>query len=294
MNTPRFTVVIPTCRRNESLARCLDLLATGAQTLPADQYEVIVSDDGPPDDNARGMVETRYPSVRWVQGPRRGPAANRNFGGSHARGTWLVFTDDDCLPQAEWLSAFASRLAAGTEGCRVLEGRTESGVARIGTFEQAPVNTVGGLLWSCNLAIERALFERMGGFDAGFPYPHLEDVDFRWRLDDAQERYLFVRDACVIHPPRLVSGVLRWARDHESSFYLARKRGMTLAAVGVGFTGYARICVHAFRAASGPGEYVRLAWRIVREVALLGIYLPRFAKKYGRPGKIPGGQRAPT
>ncbi len=287
MNTPRFTVVIPTCRRNESLARCLDLLTSGAQNLPAADYEVIVSDDGPPEDNARSLVETRYPAVRWVQGPRRGPAANRNFGAAHARGAWLAFTDDDCLPQPEWLAAFANRLDAGTDGCRVLEGRTDSGVAKIGPFQQVPANTQGGLLWSCNFAVERALFERMGGFDAGFPYPHLEDVDFRLRLDDAGERYLFVREACVIHPPRPVGGALKWARGQESSFYLARKRGVSLAAVGFGFGGYARGCVHAFRAASGVGEPIRLVWRIIREAALMSFYLPRFVRKYRRPANDP-------
>ena len=223
MNTPRFTVVIPTCRRNESLERCLDLLAPGVQTLPADEYEVIVTDDGPSDGGAHALVATRYPAVRWVQGPRRGPAANRNFGAAQARGAWLVFTDDDCLPQPEWLSAFANRLEeAGPRVFRVLEGRTDAGVAKIGPFEQAPANPDGGLLWSCNFAIERSLFEAMGGFDAGFPYPHLEDVDFRWRLDDAGERYLFVPEARVIHPPRPVGGALKWARGQESSFYLAR------------------------------------------------------------------------
>ncbi len=288
MNTPRFTIIIPTCRRNESLAQCLDALAPGVQTLPAAEYEVIVSDDGPPDGNACAMVATRYPAVRWVQGPRRGPAANRNFGASHAHGAWLAFTDDDCLPQPGWLSAFASRLAVDPAGCRVLEGRTDPGVAKIGPFEQAPANADGGLLWSCNFAVERAFFEAMGGFDAGFPYPHLEDVDFRLRLDDAKERYLFVREACVLHPPRPVGGALKWVRGQESSFYLARKRGVSLAAVGFGFGTYARACLHAFRAASGAGEFARLVWRIIKEVVLMCFYLPRFARKYQQPGPLTG------
>ena len=167
----------------------------------------------------------------------------------------------------------------------MLEGHTASGVAKMGPFEQAPNNTEGGLLWSCNFAIDRTLFVQMGGFDAGFPYPHLEDVDFRLRLDDAAERYLFVRDACVIHPPRPVVGALSWARGQESSFYLARKRGVSLSAVNFGVGGYARGCLHAFRAAGGIKNVLRLGWRIVKEVALMCFYLPRFARKYGRSGQ---------
>lgn len=283
MNTPKLTVVIPTCRRNDLLARCLDCLVPGAQTLPAEQYEVIVSDDGPADNNARQLVETRYPAVRWFQGPRRGPAANRNHGASHANAPWLAFTDDDCVPQPGWLEVFARRIAEPDgDGCRVLEGRTDCGVEHIGPFEQAPGNDTGGFLWSCNFAVERALFERMGGFDAGFPYPHLEDVDFRLRLDDAGEPYRFLPEARIVHPPRPVGPALSWVRAQESSFYLARKRGVSLAAVNFSVGTYLRLCKRSFEGARGAWEATRLGWRIVEEVALLGFYLPRFVRKYRR------------
>ena len=36
-----------------------------------------------------------------------------------------------------------------------------------------------------------------------------------------------------------------------------------------------------FARASGSAECVRLAWRIVKEIALLCVYLPRFAKNTG-------------
>ena len=41
---PRLSVVIPTFRRPELLARCLDALLV--QTLPGEAFEVIVVDDG--------------------------------------------------------------------------------------------------------------------------------------------------------------------------------------------------------------------------------------------------------
>ena len=85
-----------------------------------------------------------------------------------------------------------------------------------------------------------------------------------------------------MRPPRPVGSVLKWARAQESSFYLARKRGVPLAAVNFGAGTYLRLCLQAFRAARGVGEYVRIGWRIVEEVALLCFYLPRFAWKYRR------------
>jgi glycosyltransferase involved in cell wall biosynthesis len=94
---PLFSVIIPTYHRNDLLAKCLDCLAPGVQTLPADQYEVIVSDDGY-ESTAQEMIQQNYPWVKWVAGFRKGPAANRNNGAKYATGEWLAFTDDDCLP----------------------------------------------------------------------------------------------------------------------------------------------------------------------------------------------------
>ncbi len=41
-----ISVIIPTRHWNDSLADCLRRLAPGAPTLPANRYEVIVTDDG--------------------------------------------------------------------------------------------------------------------------------------------------------------------------------------------------------------------------------------------------------
>ena len=280
----RFSVVIPTCRRNDSLARCLQRIVGGFQVLPAGQFEVIVTDDGPPGDNAAGMIARDFPAVRWVEGPRRGPAANRNRGATQARSAWLVFTDDDCLPQATWLSGFAQRLDHGIGDCRVLEGRTtDAGIKDLGPFYIAPDNEKGGLLWSCNLAIERRFFQSLGGFDERFPFPHLEDVDLRLRLDDAGCPYLFVPDACVDHPPRPVNTALRWVRTQESAYYLARKRGVPVARFGVSLSVFVRSGFHAFRRCRSFGEGVRMAARIAAEIVLLACYLPRWSWKYAKP-----------
>src|SRR5688500_16589114 len=97
MSEIQFSVVIPTYHRNDLLARCLRQLVPGRQTLDASRYEVIVTDDGR-DTTAEAMIRDQFSFVRWVRGPQRGPAANRNNGVKHARGEWVVFTDDDCVP----------------------------------------------------------------------------------------------------------------------------------------------------------------------------------------------------
>ena len=278
----RFSVVIPTYRRNDALARCLNRLMGDRQDFPFARYEVIVADDGPDADNARLLVENAYPWARWVAGPRRGPAANRNRGAAEARGDFLAFTDDDCLPQRGWLAAFAAKLdAPGGDKLRVLEGKTtDGGAAPMGPMFTAPVNEQGGLLWSCNFAVERRFFFEQGGFDERFPFPHLEDVDFRLRLDDRQEPYPFVPEAVVEHPPRPEASARSWARSRESAFYLAQKRRVPLSTIHFGPSFYLRGCYYMLRDSRSMKERFWAVRRMAAEVALLAYYLPQWKTKY--------------
>ena len=284
---PRFSVVVPTHRRNDLLARCLDRLAPGAQTLPAAAYEVIVADDGPGGENARAMARECYPWVRWVAGPRRGPAANRNRGAAEARGDWLVFTDDDCLPTPGWLAGYAARLDAASSGDgpapRVLEGRTTAGNARgYGPFLSVPSNLHGGYLWSCNFAIERRLFGELEGFDENFPFPHLEDVDLRARLEERGERFPFVPAAEVEHPPRPVPPVGRLVRLQESCFYIARKQGVPVSAHNVHPAAYARRWVHALRHCRNGRERLAVTAYWAAVVFLVACRAPFWWRQYRR------------
>ena len=139
-------------------------LSTIEHSLPA--YEVIVADDGRTT-TAEAMIRHRFPWVRWAQGPGIGPAANRNAGAAVARGAWLAFTDDDCLPQPKWLQAFLSAIA-DHPGLAVFEGKTVPDRPRKTLAEHSPVGSQAGNLWSCNFAILRSQFEHLGGFDTQF------------------------------------------------------------------------------------------------------------------------------
>jgi len=198
--SPFFSVVIPTYHRNDLLVKCLDCLAPGRQTLPADQYEVIITDDGLRS-TAQKIVLEYYNWAKWVEGSRLGPASNRNNGVKYAQGEWLVFTDDDCLPDPQWLEAYREAIAAET-ACLVFEGRVYVERPRRSFGETAPVNESGGYLWSCNFAIHRQLFEFLGGFDKRFPYAAMEDVDLRLRITKSKHKFIFVKEAAVCHPWR--------------------------------------------------------------------------------------------
>jgi GT2 family glycosyltransferase len=219
--TPRMqaSVIIPTCDRPEKLGCCLSRLAPGCQSLDAIAYEVIVSDDGK-STRAKDLAD-KYPFVRWADGPRRGPAANRNNGASIAKADLLVFTDDDCIPDADWLNAFVS--AAARSSAAVLEGRTYAERPRQSLAEGSPVNETGGNLWSCNFAIRQEAFGRLRGFDERFPYPMMEDVDFQIRCKKLGLAIEFVRAASVCHPWRREGDWATKMRMRRSLLFLMSK-----------------------------------------------------------------------
>jgi hypothetical protein len=176
---PAISVVIPTRHRLDSLARCLERLAPGVQTLAADRYEVIVTDDGA-DPTAEAMVRERFPQARWTAGPRRGPAANRNNGASKASGNWLIFIDDDCLPSQQLLSEYAAFFA---KGGRAAEGAIHAaGGDPSSDLAECPVNVSGGCFWSANIGLDRATYDATGGFDETYKYAAHEDVALRERV----------------------------------------------------------------------------------------------------------------
>jgi glycosyltransferase involved in cell wall biosynthesis len=211
-----ISVVIPTRDRNEALARCLDRLAPCAQSLSHDQYEVIVADDSA-HAAARELIFDRYPWARWTGGPRRGPAANRNAGARIARGEWLAFTDDDCLPEFGWLESFAEAFNPNAGALDVLEGRTMCRAGLDSPRRAAPVDLEGGKLMSCNFAIRRAHLEQVGGFDERFPNAHMVDAELQARLLKSGFMIHFIPGADVDHPPFELAWGATLARVHEWS-----------------------------------------------------------------------------
>lgn len=103
----RVSVVIPTYKRPQSLARCLDALER--QQRPADETIVVVrAEDRASEEVARG----RAGRVRVVLVDRPGVVAAMNAGIDVSDGDVLALTDDDAAPHPDWLA----RLVAVYEG----------------------------------------------------------------------------------------------------------------------------------------------------------------------------------
>jgi GT2 family glycosyltransferase len=186
------------------LALCIERLQSDVQHGIEIAYEIIVSDDGNGHDVA-AICNEKFPDVEYTQGPQQGPAANRNHGASLAKGTWLIFIDDDCIPQPGLLAAYRDATERFPESL-AFEGAIFADHPEKLDKELAvcPVNTTGGNFWSANIAIQANLFRQLGGFDEQFKIAAQEDQDFYIRLQSCTT-IKFIPGAAVIHPVRFLA-----------------------------------------------------------------------------------------
>lgn len=274
MQNPRFSVVIPTYERPDQLDECLTQLSPERQTIDSSSFEIIVSDDSE-SDKCR-LVAQRHSNVRWTQGPRRGPAANRNHGASLAKSEWLIFTDDDCVPAAGWIAAFAKHAKKGNLVC---EGKTTCELGVHSPREHAPENLRGGRLWSCNIMIERACFCALGCFDENFTYAHLEDIDLRWRILAEGIEWTFVQDAVVDHPPRQRGFGWQLAKLRESDIYFRLKHGKPTSLLSLYAEIYRGRIRPIFKKSLSVDSFIA-AWSVVVET----FYVTILKRKWQRLG----------
>jgi glycosyltransferase involved in cell wall biosynthesis len=204
-----FSVIIPTHARPRQLASCLESL-TFLQP-PATGFEVIVVDDGSPQplDDVVNPYRGRL-DVTLVRQPNGGPASARNTGAGVARGRFLAFTDDDCRPAPDWLTALARRFEQTPQN--LLGGRTVNQLTRnsYSTASQVLIDVVYAFynrdpeaprfFASNNIAAPADLFRQAGGFDdKGFPLVAAEDRDFCDRWLRQRHRMTYASEAVVRH-----------------------------------------------------------------------------------------------
>lgn len=102
-------MVIPFFNAAGTLPRCL--AAIGSQSYPRDRFEIIAVDNNSTDGSA-GVVR-RFADVILLREDSQGAYAARNHGVTAARGSILVFTDPDCVPDADWLESIARVMRSG-------------------------------------------------------------------------------------------------------------------------------------------------------------------------------------
>jgi len=211
---PLVTVIIPAHGELPMTLRCLHAIARAEAGLP---FEVIVVDDAsePSLSDALAAV-SGLRVIRLTE--HQGFVGAVNRGAEAARGSALLFLNNDTFVCSGWIDALQARLS-------------RRGVGMVGGLLVSPdggVQEAGGIIWRdgsatnygrgrhpddpavshvrevdyCSgacLMIEKDLFRDLGGFDVAFAPGYYEDVDLAFKVRQAGLRVEYEPRARVYH-----------------------------------------------------------------------------------------------
>ncbi|HEY9727961.1 MAG TPA: glycosyltransferase [Chroococcales cyanobacterium] len=245
----RVSVVVPTFKRPELLSRCLTALSQ--QDFDPTAYEVIIVDDAAGIETKRlvenwlsaqilvnvdqekkyrsvwenssvtsaptSLAPSSFPVFRYVPVTgTHGPAAARNVGWRAACGEIIAFTDDDCIPDRNWLKAGVSAFADEVVG---VWGRTIVPIPDTPTDYELNAARLGlGEFVTANCFYRRDAIASIGGFDERFTAAWREDSDVFFTLLERGSQFVHAPDAIVVHPIRKAPWAVSLSQQRKAMF----------------------------------------------------------------------------
>lgn len=216
-DVPLASVVVPVGSVDDDLPLQLDAL--GAQTYTG-SWELVLSLNSADPEQRRKLeallVERPSLSARIVDSSELRSASHaRNVGAAAANGDLLLFCDGDDLADPEWVTA----LIRAVDGVAAVGGHLEEErLAVPGQADWRPPATPGGLptflgrpfLVTANMAVERAAFDKIGGFDTSLVRG--EDIALSWDLLAHGLGLAYAGDAIIHYRHR--KGLVPMMRQH--------------------------------------------------------------------------------
>ncbi len=222
------SIIIPTWNRVELTRQCLTALASNTTNT---SFEVIIVDNGSTD-GTQEFLPTLGGDVQLILNKENlGFAKACNQGARAARGKYLVFLNNDTIPQLGWLSSLVSEVDAhlevGIVGSKLLypDGTIQhAGVVRdcqhflpyhiyksfahshpaVNQRREFQIVTAACLL------IRRSLFEEVGGFDEEY-VNGFEDADLCLKVRERGYMVVYQPRSIVVH----LESQTRGRKSHE-------------------------------------------------------------------------------
>ncbi|HLE03384.1 MAG TPA: radical SAM protein [Anaerolineales bacterium] len=169
-----------------------------SQHFPRECVEIIVVGKD------AGQLARQWPDITGVDTSTKvTPGRARNLGAAKASGEILLFLDDDCEADPEWVRESILELkdpAVGAAGGMVA-GKSSGFIARSVDFANFGQCQTGrrmeGRLWTASFAVRKTLFDQSGGFDESIRLQ--EDIEFCFRLNRAGYRTIYQPKIKVRH-----------------------------------------------------------------------------------------------
>lgn len=219
---PQVSIVVPVYNQLAHTQACLRALA---EHPPRVSIEVIVSDDGSSDGTQAELEQ--WAGLRYHRRAENGGfIAACNDGAAQARGSRLLFLNNDTIPQPGWLDEMVAVADADAEigivgAALVFPDGTlqESGGVvfadgsgwNYGRFE-SPTDPRFSYVREADyvsgaaLLIDADLFERVGRFDTRYAPAYYEDTDLAFAVREAGRKVVVAPHAQVVHDEGATSG----------------------------------------------------------------------------------------
>lgn len=186
---PMLSIILCTRNRGDFLLQALRYFEEISSNV---SWELVVVDNGSTDRTSLilgELIANASINVRVISEQKPGLSRARNAGWRNAFGDIIVFTDDDCYPQPDFIDEIWNNFMEtdiGYLGGRILLYDPDDYPITIQTRDDrvniAPRTFIeAGMIHGANMAARRDVLEELDGFDellgAGTPFPS-EDVDF--------------------------------------------------------------------------------------------------------------------
>jgi glycosyltransferase involved in cell wall biosynthesis len=249
-NAMDASIIVCTYNRAESLRdtlRALHELKSSANR----HWEVIVVDNNS-SDHTRAIVEEAqrdWPLLRYEFEPNQGLSHARNQGIGCARGEVMLFTDDDVLPEPDWLEttlAGLEKYQADASGGYIapiwetpppvwLTERFYGFLAvRTDRTDDYSIESPSQAPFGANMAIKKTVFDKVGLFDTergrkGKVLASGEDGEMFERILAAGHKAVFLGQSRVHHKVENFRLTKRYFRRwrFQTSRNIAQSRGLT-------------------------------------------------------------------
>jgi len=202
-----FSIIIPTYKDWGRLSLCIDRLLN--QKVEGVHFEIIAVDNEPEHaPPAFFLSKYVHNNVSLIHETSPGSYAARNRGAKLAKGTYLAFTDADCLPDNRWLNNAKNRF--DEEDCDLIGGKIDIFKPDEGgewafiyekhmSFRQH-IHVKKGRSVTANLLVKRRVFESLKGFDSDVKSGG--DWEFTERAVSKGFKMVYGDGVVVKHPAR--------------------------------------------------------------------------------------------
>lgn len=205
MKQPRISFVIPVLNGERDISRCL--LSIRNQDVSAEEYEVLVVDNGSTD-RTQDIVRNLGFHIQVIPGVS--VASLRNRGAVKARGDFLAFVDADVKLASDWLknglAGFSDHTVVASGGPRCIPQQATWVQRTWGLHLESrrPKDQPTPVPWLYSMAfiVRRKEFLAVGGFREELETA--EDVDLCYRLG---------REGTILYTPAM--NAVHWGEDPD-------------------------------------------------------------------------------